>query len=179
MKIFISEIDSKNVHEAGLNLIDISYRTLFPGKSAPRIGIGEKGKPFFVESDIQFNLSHSGEYAAAAFSRYPVGIDVQLVKKSEERVAKHFFTASEKEYLDSLDEVKKPFEFTKIWCAKEAYSKLFGIPLFETISKTETVSKQRLRSKIESVYIRFIDFDERYVLAVASEHRIMPELIRV
>ena len=37
----------------------------------------EMGKPYFKESALHFNVSHSGEYLAIAVSEHPVGIDIQ------------------------------------------------------------------------------------------------------
>ena len=38
------------------------------------------GKPYFANSDLKFNLSHSGRYVVAAVSDFEVGIDIQKKK---------------------------------------------------------------------------------------------------
>lgn len=55
------------------------------------IRIGEHGKPL-VESrfSVWYNLSHSGDYIAAAFSHLEVGIDIEQKRKARMEVARRF-----------------------------------------------------------------------------------------
>lgn len=68
----------------------------------------EDGKPFIPGlPDIHFNLSHSGEYIACAFSDKEIGLDLQehsRPKASILRIAKRFFTAKEYEAVLTLAE---------------------------------------------------------------------------
>ena len=68
----------------------------------------EDGKPFIPGlPDIHFNLSHSGEYIACAFSDKEIGLDLQehsRPKTSILRIAKRFFTAREYEAIQALPE---------------------------------------------------------------------------
>ena len=74
-------------------------------------GKNEYGKPFVVSSnehgesfamgepDVQFNISHSGNYVALAIGNDPVGIDVQEHKDGMDNIAERFFSKEEKEAL--------------------------------------------------------------------------------
>lgn len=68
----------------------------------------EDGKPFIPGlPDLHFNLSHSGEYIAGAFSDREVGLDLQEESRthiSVLRIAKRFFTDIEYKTLLSLPE---------------------------------------------------------------------------
>lgn len=88
----------------------------------------ESGKPCFKNSQIEFSLSHSRGYAAAAISDSSrVGIDLEAAEISPEKAAKlaeRFFSADEKREL-----VANPDSFLRLWTKKEAYAKMLGTPL--------------------------------------------------
>jgi hypothetical protein len=66
----------------------------------------QDGKPFIPGlPDIHFNLSHSGDYMACAFSDREVGLDLQEHSRphtSLVRIAKRFFSAREYEAILAL-----------------------------------------------------------------------------
>ena len=66
----------------------------------------DDGKPYFKEiPGIRFNLSHSGDYIACAFSDLEIGLDLQICSAphlSVMRIAKRFFTGQEYEALYTL-----------------------------------------------------------------------------
>ena len=85
----------------------------------------ENGKPFFENSDVKFNISHSKGYVACAASvGEDVGVDVEASNITEEKakkLAKRYFGEQE------IAEVKKcPKVFARIWSEKEAKAKFFG-----------------------------------------------------
>ena len=63
------------------------------------------------------SFSHSGPYAAAAIDRAPVGIDVQVIRDIQERVAHLFLTREEEEAMQRCTIAHRVLHF---WCAKEA-----------------------------------------------------------
>lgn len=89
---------------------------------------GENGKPHFMHfPHIQFNISHSGDFVAAAFDKNPVGIDIQEHRKLKESVARHFLSAWEMEQLrmQTGDENREEL-LCRLWTIKESYIKLTG-----------------------------------------------------
>ncbi len=82
----------------------------------------DSGKPYIDEAEI--SIAHSGNFAVAAFSDKPVGIDIQTVSEVKERVMKRCFSPEETERVNhSLCPEKI---FTEIWTVKEANYKLSG-----------------------------------------------------
>lgn len=81
------------------------------------------------------SLSHSGEWAAAALSSSPVGLDIQTVDKPPDqfcRTAKKIigkFHPGEQAYLLSLNETGLTAAFPKWWAMKESVLKLCGMGL--------------------------------------------------
>jgi phosphopantetheine--protein transferase-like protein len=93
----------------------------------------ESGKPYFSNSPIEFSLSHSHGYAAAAISDSSrVGIDVetaQISAEKAEKLAQRFFSEAEIKEFQAA-----PQSFLKIWTKKEALAKMLGTPLSELIA---------------------------------------------
>ncbi len=70
-----------------------------------------------VTSGWRVSLSHSASYAAAAFARAPVGIDVQQTRTLDERAAHLFLSPEETGEMESCTVPERILHF---WCAKEA-----------------------------------------------------------
>ena len=80
---------------------------------------GVKGKPFFSDCPIFFSISHTKGICAAAVSDVPVGIDVERCRdRYNKRMISRSLTEQEKKNFDG--------DFTRIWCRKEAASKISG-----------------------------------------------------
>jgi 4'-phosphopantetheinyl transferase len=92
---------------------------------------GESGKPSLsaVPRAIEFNMSHSGDMVAYAFTKTePVGVDIEHRRdlKDLEGIAKRFFAPAEYEEMISLDTAARPQAFFNGWTRKEAYIKALG-----------------------------------------------------
>ena len=86
------------------------------------IKLNEHGKPYTDAKKIHFSISHSGEYAAAAVSNGEIGIDIELVKKRNYKLAKKICTADEYKWL--LEDYEAGF--FKLWTLKESVLKAVG-----------------------------------------------------
>ncbi len=84
----------------------------------------KNGKPFIIDCDICFNLSHSGNMVLCALGDEKVGCDVQEIKQYNPKVAKRFFSRNEYELLGKSN--NKAFDFTKMWVLKESALKFSG-----------------------------------------------------
>lgn len=97
-----------------------------------RFVYGPKGKPAlaFPEGiDLQFNLSHSGELALAAFTvGKPLGVDIEQVRPMDdlESIVRDHFSAMEIEQWQSLPSQARVPAFFDCWTRKEAYVKAIG-----------------------------------------------------
>lgn len=97
----------------------------------------KQGKPFIAGNPIYFNISHSGDLTAVCVSDAEVGIDIQIIKPINPRIAERFFTQNEYEYFckAGLD------GFFKIWTRKESLLKYLGLTLAGGISKFDVFSE--------------------------------------
>ena len=103
---------------------------------AVNFNYGDRGKPSlaipFSNSSLQFNISHSHEYALYGFTYdYPLGVDLEYLRSMEDvaKIAQRFFSAQESQSIASLNGTEQHKAFFQLWTAKEAYLKATGIGL--------------------------------------------------
>lgn len=135
---------------------------------------GEKGKPYLPDSDIYFNISHSGEWVVAAFAHNEIGIDVELIREPNYGVANRFFSAKEIEQLNVITDPQQKKElFFDFWTIKESYLKAIGTGLTKPLS-TFTVTKHNNNIQLtdnegyNTVFLKQYPFDNNYKLSVCS-----------
>jgi 4'-phosphopantetheinyl transferase len=112
---------------SGMRRILGRYLAIDPG--AIEFSYGSHGKPFLADGAIEFNLSHSGDWAllAVAVDR-PVGVDIERIKPVAEleKLTARFLLAAEHERIVALDAADRVLAFFRTWTCKEAYLKATG-----------------------------------------------------
>lgn len=80
------------------------------------------------QQDIYFNLSHSGDYAAAVFGTVPVGIDIEHERKNTGGIIRRCFCSGEQEALAACrSEEERADLFLRYWTIKESVAKVSGL----------------------------------------------------
>ena len=102
------------------NLIEFSY--------------GEHGKPALehASSDVQFNVSHSRDFALIAFAnRSLIGVDIEWFGRTADidALTSRFYSPNEQSQLQSVDAEERHPAFLNLWTQKEAYLKAHGTGL--------------------------------------------------
>lgn len=94
---------------------------------------GEHGKPSIKESlngkPIEFNISHSGNYALIAITlSRKVGVDIEEVNLNidHQSLSKRFFSKQEYIRLQGIDAGHQRDAFYSIWAKKESFIKATG-----------------------------------------------------
>lgn len=130
------------IAHAALRSILGMYLRVSPGKI--EFSSGPVGKPKlaqnFAGSEIEFNLSHSGELALIAVTRgEEVGIDIERIQEdfAFESVAQRFFTSREVAALQVLPPEFRREAFYKCWTSKEALMKGKGLGLSESLDEVQ------------------------------------------
>lgn len=106
-------------------------------ESAVALDEDARGKPCLATTanirssgfPLEFNWSHSGDYALIALSRHgAVGVDIERIGKNLRaiEIARRFFDVGEAETLAALDPALRDHAFIGLWCAKEAVLKAVG-----------------------------------------------------
>jgi 4'-phosphopantetheinyl transferase len=112
------------------------------GLLAARLGVppdsieliyGTRGKPAIApgaaDSDLRFNVSHAGNFAAYAFATgREIGIDVEALRAvpNAADIAARFFSRRENEAFLALRPRDRPRGFFNCWTRKEAFVKALG-----------------------------------------------------
>jgi len=86
----------------------------------------ESGKPYIKGFPIHYNISHSKDYVACAFSEQEVGIDIELVREVDLKIAKNYFCQSECDDLFAKGSDQRVDYFFALWTLKESYMKWSG-----------------------------------------------------
>lgn len=98
---------------------------------------GEGGKPYLEGNPFYFSLSHSGAYVLCAVSGQEIGADIQEMHRGNEmRTAERFFAQEELAMLKSCVEEERAALFYKLWVRKEAFGKLTGQGIGNTVSES-------------------------------------------
>ncbi|WP_299258164.1 4'-phosphopantetheinyl transferase superfamily protein [uncultured Aquimarina sp.] len=89
------------------------------------------GKPYLKDSNIHFNISHSGNTAVCGFSKQEIGVDIEEINDLDVTMFNSVFN------LDEMQKINKDgaSRFYEFWTVKEAVSKAIGkglgIPLLD------------------------------------------------
>lgn len=98
------------------------------------------GKPLLnANSDLSFNISHSGDYIVAIFTKgYPSGIDVQSTELDEglDDIMKQSFSTQECQQLKTHSALSYERFYTS-WTIKEAFAKAHGIGMHIDFKKLQ------------------------------------------
>lgn len=105
--------------------IALAYGMRQSGASTYSIAHATSGKPYAENCDIQFSLSHSGSFAAAALAESDIGIDIETPRKVDLKLAERYFSPDERERLNTSQDAEH--EFLRIWTRKESLLKAAGI----------------------------------------------------
>lgn len=150
-----------------------------------RLSTTAYGKPYIEGTPWHFNYSHSGEWIALVVDQYPVGIDIELIKKIDLEIAYRFFSTSECLELSAVPQNQKIDFFYSLWTLKESLIKADGrglsIPL-DSFSLSIEESKIRLLSRTYDILpysFKQYFIDVAYRLSVCTSNDRFPEWIKV
>jgi 4'-phosphopantetheinyl transferase len=113
-------------------LRDLLARYLHCKPSHLSFSTNDYGKPALNNHKLEFNLSHSREFALIAITqKRNVGVDVERIRSNleHESIARRFFSPNEVAELMALPLEQKEVAFFNGWTRKEAYIKAQGLGL--------------------------------------------------
>ena len=134
----------------------------------------EKGKPFLKNHPLYFNISHSGNWVVVATSEKEIGVDIELIRNVDFRIAERYFSEKEKNKLFGLSEEKQTAYFFDLWTLKESYLKLLGKGLTKSLS-TFTISGDQGNFQLShdqqikhEVFFKQCQVDQEYKTSVCT-----------
>lgn len=118
----------------------------------------KNGRPYFAQQEIDFNITHSGNYVAIIFAKVAsgerspvVGIDLEHPQKTRrfEPLIRHYADAVEAEQL-----LEKPQILTNLaerfylsWCLREAVLKSQGVGIIKLSEVTHCPNEKTIKSQ--------------------------------
>lgn len=180
---FHFEVDKNRFIVAHGALRNILSRYLQNNSAELNFSLNQYGKPTLVNSTLEFNLSHSGEFALVAVTQgRKVGVDVERIRQgiSSHVIAQQYFSKAEVAELQSLPLEQRESAFFICWTRKEAYIKAQGLGLslpLESFDVSLTpghpaILRATRPDPKESARWRFLslDVDSNYAGAIAVEN---------
>ena len=137
-------------HRDRYELAHGAQRTILAGYlgSAPQeveLAQGPFGKPLLggrAQGSVEFNLTHSGNYALLAIARgAELGIDLEQIHEVShaQEIAERYFSPAERAELAATPKTH-PTPFLRIWTRKEALAKARGTGLSQGFEALDTVA---------------------------------------
>ena len=123
--------------------------------------IGENGKPLSLGK--HFNISHKDDYLAFVVDEVPVGIDIERVKPTKERLADFISSEEEKAYI------KDDVSFYEIWTNKEALVKANGLGVRQKVESIPSLPINGLRQFEDKTYRNQTVRHKDYIITVSRE----------
>ncbi len=181
IKIFATTLNSdKNLRKAFIT--DVLSIVTGMSKNNIIINTTEKGKPLVNNTNLYFNVSHSGIYHVVAISEKPIGIDIEIINNRDYKaILERFFSAEENECILNKNEEEQLEYFISLWTLKEAFLKYKGTGLSGGIAKYPIIIKDNIISiknhNVPQLYFKQYEIDKRYKLSVCGEENNFAEKI--
>jgi len=112
------------------------------GIAAAQVGFRYEqwGKPQLqkpARSDLQFNVSHSGDWGLIVLARVAVGVDLEVLNERFEYrgIASQILTARERTAWEKLPPATRSSETLRLWVCKEALLKAMGLGIAEGLQQ--------------------------------------------
>ena len=134
MKIYLIKTATETKHLSTILFPLVFKRETGRIVSYDELPRSENGKPEPID-DIYFNISHSGKYWCVVFSDAECGVDIEVNRQLNPRIAKKILYPNE-QLIDG--------DLLKNWVIKEAYAKMTGAGIgigLNTINPTEIANK--------------------------------------
>ena len=127
----------------------------------------KNNKPFIVNKNIFYNISHSSNYVITVVSDKEIGIDIEKIRETNIKSINCFASNKEKEYilLEDNNLFKRLFE---IYTLKEAYIKFIGHGINEIRKIIFEVNDNKLYNSKKNSEFFSLKFQD-YIISVFKE----------
>ncbi|HEY2587315.1 MAG TPA: 4'-phosphopantetheinyl transferase superfamily protein [Tepidisphaeraceae bacterium] len=136
-----------------LRQILAGYLKVAPGTL--RFSYGPHGKPFLRETDLRFNVSHSGDRGLIVVSRgREIGVDIECrnARLDPAELARHFLTPAEAAFVQNTSADEQLDPFLTCWTRKEAWAKAVGVGLAGQLDRFDVSAS--LGSRLRTLHDR-------------------------
>lgn len=136
------------------------------------------GKPFLKNfKNIDFNITHSGDWVACAINISNIGIDIEQIKDIDITDFKEILTTKEIIYIN-----EKLENFYQIWTLKESYLKALGTGIYKPLSSFTIQPYDKHYAKVfqndkeeKQWYFYNFNLDKKHSCSICSQSKISKE----
>ena len=147
----------------------------------------EKGKPYLAAfPEVQFSISHSGDWVVCATNSHPLGVDVQQLRGLNMDIAHRYFSAAENSDLLACAEHERQLYFFQLWAMKESYLKAIGLGItrslqnFTIARRGDTVFGIKKKGQwLEGFQLKLYQLDANHPVAVCAASPSFPAEIQI
>ena len=123
-KMAFCALSGRSGHEAGRQLLAQLYREE-TGQPLPPIAVTDRGKPYFVGSDLHFSITHTKKHAFCVLSDRNVGIDAEESDRNIRlELAEKILSPGEESRFRKAEDPRRAL--LTFWVLKEAAAKCSG-----------------------------------------------------
>ena len=123
-KVAFCALSGRSGHEAGRQLLAQLYREE-TGQPLPPIAVTDRGKPYFVGSDLHFSITHTKKHAFCVLSDRNVGIDAEESDRNIRlELAEKILSPGERSQFQKAEDPRRAL--LTFWVLKEAAAKCSG-----------------------------------------------------
>lgn len=149
----------------------------FTGKPAQSFSFtySEEGRPELIESDLSFNVAHSGRLWAVALAHgQRVGFDLEELRPRQNMsgILKRFFSEETHSSWTRLAEDDQRQAFFRLWTARESSLKFHAGSVAYLQPKNDVIGLKALQTSTVKIadneYLSFPDLDKSMICALVS-----------
>ncbi len=150
-----SENNKKELSRKAYEFVKDVFKKEYGQKNDVVFTVTSKGKPYIKGYPrFNFNISHSGIFLAVAISNRPVGVDIEVIRDVNLKIAQRRFAENEKLFVKDRD------SFFYVWTRKESLTKRDGKSIYENISTIDVLQRNDIKTEKRN----------NYILSVCSEN---------
>ena len=147
-------LDGRTGHEAGRELLARLYFEK-TGNPLPPIEKTERGKPYFVGSDLHFSITHTPRHAFCALAEMPLGIDAEEMDRPiNSRLAEKILSPGELARYQAAPD--KRAALLRLWVLKEADAKRTGEGLRGYPNRTDFSPDDPRIREVDGCYVAIL-----------------------
>jgi 4'-phosphopantetheinyl transferase len=139
-------------------------------------GAGENKKPYIINSNLNYNMSHSGDWILFAISNTKIGADTELINNAfnYQEVIEDNFSVDEVNYIRESASIER---FYMLWTRKEALTKATGKGLDGDLKLLPCMdgihfARGDVISSADNWLISSFKLNEHYTASIASDESI-------
>jgi len=128
------------------------------------------GKPYFLDLELDFNISHSGEYAICALAKgMRLGVDIEKIKEIDLDSFPEVFTQNEFHNINTSK--SKEETFYNYWTIKESIIKAIGKGLSIPLQDIKINTSKQVNYNNDIWYVEGLQIDDQYASHIAIDYK--------